>query len=191
MICRDRPPGRSVYEILSIFWTVEDAGPYKVGFPNQKSPQFCLGTNVTFEQDSKVHFIAVRYNISKGDNMDSKIEKEFIKSYIDKNYQERLLYELGSSKKRVNALSRFSHNAETILKQSVSKRIITSLGDFQEKDQTVYIISWDEKDGLTMPLSDAVRDLEASYMSVILIGKDFSLIKEEAENGCAKIFYLK
>ena len=123
--------------------------------------------------------------------MDSKIEKEFVKSYIDKNYQERLLYELGSSKKRVNALSRFSHNAETILKKSVSKRIITSLGDFQEKDQTVYIISLDEKDGLTMPLSDAVRYLEASYMSVILIGKDFSLIKEEAENGCAKIFYLK
>ena len=123
--------------------------------------------------------------------MDSKIEKEFVKSYIDKNYQERLLYELGSSKKRVNALSRFSHNAETILKQSVSKRIITSLGEFQEKDQTVYIISWDEKDGITMPLSDAVSHLEASYMSVILIGKDFSLIKEEAGNGCAKIFYLK
>ena len=53
--------------------------------------------------------------------MDSNIEKEFVKSYIDKNYQERLLYELGSSKKRVNALSRFSHNAETILKKSVSK----------------------------------------------------------------------
>ena len=123
--------------------------------------------------------------------MDSKIEKEFVKSYIDKNYQERLLYELGSSKKRVNALSRFSHNAETILKKSVSKRIITSLDNFQEKDQTVYLISWDEKDGITMPLSDAVRYLEASYMSVILIGKDFSLIKEEAENGCAKIFYLK
>jgi hypothetical protein len=40
--------------------------------------------------------------------MDSKIEKEFVKSYIDKNYQERLLYELGSSKKRVNALSFFT-----------------------------------------------------------------------------------
>ena len=143
------------------------------------------------EQNSKVRFTAVRYNMSKGDNMDSKIEKEFVKSYIDKNYQERLLYEFGSSKKRVNALSRFSHNAETILRKSVSKRIITSLGDFQEKDQTVYIISWDEKDGLTMPLSDAVRHLEASYMSVILIGKDFSLIKEETENGYAKIFYLK
>ena len=79
--------------------------------------------------------------------MDSKIEKEFVKSYIDKNYQERLLYELGSSKKRVNALSRFSHNAETILKKSVSKRIITSLGDFQEKDKTVYIFRGMKKTG--------------------------------------------
>ena len=25
-------------------------------------PQFCVGTNVTFEQSSKVHFTAVRYN---------------------------------------------------------------------------------------------------------------------------------
>ena len=123
--------------------------------------------------------------------MDSKIEKEFVKSYIDNNYQERLLYELGSSKKRVNALSRFSHNTETILKKSVSKRIITNLDDFQEKDQTVYVISWDEKDGTTMSLSDAIPYFESSYMSAILIGKNFSLIKEEPEKGGAKYFILR
>ena len=152
-----------------------------------------VGTNVIFEQSSKVHFTAERYNTlnAKGTGMNKEIEQKFIKDYIEKNYQERVLYEFGSSKKRANALSRFSHNAETILKKSMSKIIITSLDNFQEKDQTVYIISWDEKDGLTMPLSDAVRYSEASYMSVILIGKDFSLIKEETENGCAKIFYLK
>ena len=59
MICRDRPPGRSDYEILSIFWTVEDAGPYKVGVQNQKMPQFCVGTNVSFEQYSKIQITAV------------------------------------------------------------------------------------------------------------------------------------
>ena len=123
--------------------------------------------------------------------MDSKIEKEFVKSNIDNNYQERLLYELGSSKKRVNALSRFSHNTETILKKSVSKRIITNLDDFQEKDQTVYVISWDEKDGTTMSLSDAIPYFESSYMSAILIGKNFSLIKEEPEKGGAKYFILR
>ena len=146
---------------------------------------------MSFERNSKVHFTAVRYNISKGDSMIKSIEEDFVKIYIDKNYQERFLYELGSSKKRANALSRFSHNAEAILKKSVNKRILTSLDDFQEKDQTVYIISWDENDGITLPLFDAIRYLEASYMSVILIGEDFSLIKEEAEKGRAKILYLR
>ena len=77
------------------------------------------------------------------------------------------------------------------LKKSVNKKIITNLDDFQEKDQTVYVISWDEKDGTTMSLSDAIRYLESSYMSAILIGKDFSLIKEEPEKGGAKYFILK
>lgn len=123
--------------------------------------------------------------------MNSEIEQKFASDYIEKNYQERLLYELGSSKKRVNALSRFSHDVESILKKSVNKKIITNLDHFQEKDQTVYVISWDEKDGTTMSLSDAIRYLESSYMSAILIGKDFSLIKEEPEKGGAKILYLK
>ena len=123
--------------------------------------------------------------------MSIKTEEEFVKMYIDKDYQERLLYELGSTKKRSNALTRFSHNAETILKKGVSKKNITSFNEFQEKDQTVYVISWDEKDGTTMSLSDAIRYLESSYMSAILIGKDFSLIKEEPEKGGAKYFILR
>lgn len=123
--------------------------------------------------------------------MNRDIEQKFVKNYIDKNYQERLLHELGSSKKRANALSRFSHNVETILKKSLGKRIIKSLDDFQEKDQTVYVISWDEKDGTAMPLFDAICYLKTLYTSAILIGKDFALIKEEAEGGCAKAFYLE
>ena len=123
--------------------------------------------------------------------MNSEIEQQFIKNYIDKNYQERLIYELGTSKKRVNALSRFSHNVESILKKGINKKIITNFDDFQEKNQTVYIIALNEKDGTTMSLSDAIRYLESSYMSAILIGKDFSLIKEEPEKGGAKILYLK
>ena len=123
--------------------------------------------------------------------MNSEIEQQFIKNYIDKNYQERLIYEFGTSKKRVNALSRFSHNVESILKKGINKKIITNFDDFQGKNQTVYIIALNEKDGTTMPLSDALRYLEVSYMSVILIGKDFSLIKEETEKGCADILYLK
>lgn len=123
--------------------------------------------------------------------MNKSVEQFFVKTYIDKDYQERLLFELNSIKKRSKALSRFSHDVESILKKSVNKKIITNLDDFQEKDQTVYVISWDEKDGTTMPLSDSLQYLESSYMSAILIGKDFSLIKEEPEKGGAKYFILR
>lgn len=123
--------------------------------------------------------------------MNKSVEQFFVKTYIDKDYQERLLFELDSIKKRSKALSRFSHDVESVLKKSVNKQIISNLDDFQEKDQTVYVISWDEKDGKTMSLSDAIRYLEFSYMSAILIGKDFSLIKEEPEKGGAKYFILR
>lgn len=123
--------------------------------------------------------------------MNKSVEQFFVKTYIDKDYQERLLFELDSIKKRSKALSRFSHDVESVLRKSVNKQIISNLDDFQEKDQTVYVISWDEKDGKTMSLSDAIRYLESSYMSAILIGKDFSLIKEEPEKGGAKYFILR
>ena len=123
--------------------------------------------------------------------MNKSVEQFFVKTYIDKDYQERLLFELNSIKKRSKALSRFSHDVESVFKKSVNKKIITNLDDFQEKDQTVYVISWDEKDGTTMSLSDAIPYFESSYMSAILIGKNFSLIKEEPEKGGAKYFILR
>ena len=123
--------------------------------------------------------------------MNKSVEQFFVKTYIDKDYQERLLFELNSMKKRSKALSRFSHDAETVLNKILDKRIITDLSELHKNDKAVYVISWDENDGTTMSLSDAIRYLESSYMSAILIGKDFSLIKEEPEKGGAKYFILR
>ena len=123
--------------------------------------------------------------------MDKKIEQEFVKKYIDKAHQDRLLFELGSEKRRQKAMSRFSHNSEEVLKKSVNKKIIKTFNELQEKEKTVYIISCDENDGVNMLLSNAVPYCESAYMPVILIGEEFSLIKEEAEKGTPKMFYLK
>jgi hypothetical protein len=71
--------------------------------------------------------------------MNIAIEQEFIKKYIDKGYQERLLLELRSAKRRTKALSRFSHNAEDILSKNIIKKAITNCGDIKESDKTVYI----------------------------------------------------
>ena len=54
--------------------------------------------------------------------MNIAIEQAFIKKYIDKGYQERLLLELSSAKRRTKALSRFSHNVEEILNKNITKK---------------------------------------------------------------------
>ena len=123
--------------------------------------------------------------------MKKSVEQNFIKTYIDKNYQERLLFELSSSKKRSRALSRFSHGAETVLSKTLDRKIITGFNELHENDKTVYVISWDENDGMDVPFEKAIRYCENTYTAVILIGSAFSLIKEEVESGSSKVFYLK
>ena len=127
----------------------------------------------------------------EGEEMNKSVEQFFVKTYIDKDYQERLLFELNSIKKRSKALSRFSHDAETVLNKVLDKRIITDLSELHENDKAVYVISWDENDGMYIPFEDAMRYCENTNTSVILIGNSFSLIKEETETGKPKIFYLK
>ena len=123
--------------------------------------------------------------------MDIAIEQAFIRKYIDKGYQERLLLELGSAKRRTKALSRFSHNVEEILNKSITKKTITNFSDIKETDPTVYVISWDKNDGTQTSFADAIKYCETAYTSVILIGEAFALIKEETEGGTPKILYLK
>ena len=118
------------------------------------------------------------------------IEQEFIKRYIDNGYQERLLLELSSAKRRSKALSRFSHNVEEILNKSIVKKI-ANFGDIKETDNTLYVISWDKNDGTQISFADAIKYCETTYTSVVLIGEAFALIKEETEDGAPKIFYLK
>lgn len=123
--------------------------------------------------------------------MNTDTEQEFVRNYIDKNFQDRLIYELSSSKKRVNAMARFSHNAEAVLDKSLNKKVIKSHDEIRESDKTLYLISSGENDGVTLPFSDAIRHCENSYSAVIVIGKGFSLIKEETECGKPKMLYLK
>ena len=90
--------------------------------------------------------------------MNKGIEQDFVKIYIDKKYQERVLFELSSPKKRTSALSRFSHDTEKILNQSVNIKAIIYLSELHESDEKVYIISWDKNDGMFIPLEDAKQN---------------------------------
>ena len=97
--------------------------------------------------------------------MNFEIEQEFVKTYINIKFQNRLLYELSSLKKRINAISRFSHSAQTMLKDSLKKKVVTNLSIFQNNKDIVYVISFGENDGVTMPLSNALNFLEKDIPS--------------------------
>ncbi len=57
----------------------------KISVQNQKMPQFSIGTNVSFEQNSKVHFTVVRYNISKGiDDIEQDLRLNGQEEYLKK-----------------------------------------------------------------------------------------------------------
>ena len=45
--------------------------------------------------------------------------------------------------------------------------------ELNENDKAVYVISWDENDGMYIPFEDAMRYCENTYTSVILIGNSF------------------
>ena len=47
--------------------------------------------------------------------MDCSAEERFVRSFVVKERQERLLYELTRPKKRYDGLSRFCHTAEQLL----------------------------------------------------------------------------
>ena len=118
--------------------------------------------------------------------MDFNIESKFVKEYIRKEYQERLLFELQSEKHREKAISRFSHSSETILKDCFSKSSILELKKFYEIASTkehCYILSNDIHDGRMLLWKDAIKYCVASYMVVILISEKTVVIKEEFEKG--------
>lgn len=117
--------------------------------------------------------------------MDCNIESGFVKKYIKKEYQERLLFELQSKKHREKAISRFSHFSETILKKCFNSCDILELKKHLYKvyapTEKCYIISNDENDGKTLFLTDAIECCTTSYMAMILISEKFVIVKEEYE----------
>ncbi len=112
--------------------------------------------------------------------MNFDIETAFVKKYIKKEYQDRILFEFQSKKLREKAISRFSHSSEIILKNCFKSCDIPELKKIDPKEKC-YIISNGEKDGNMIFMSDAIEYCENSYMTVILISEKFVALKEEYE----------
>jgi hypothetical protein len=131
--------------------------------------------------------------------MDTSIEQQFVKAFIEKNMQDRFLYELFSKNKRKDALSKFAHTAGRYLKASnIYLRTKKSGIDDIEKEikkltsntQQCYVITGN-LDGEIMPLKQALEKSFDNYNeSIIIVNDNLAFIKTEVEGGAPTKYIL-
>ncbi len=127
--------------------------------------------------------------------MQSDLEEKFINDYINKSRSNRLLFELKSSKKRLNALMRFCHNTEDLIKKEC---IYLKLKKFDEKElktflkeQKFYVISYKYLDGIIMTIDEVLDYIYNEFSAVIVCGTNIAVIKKEFEKGEDNFYLLK
>ncbi len=123
--------------------------------------------------------------------MDYSAERCFVKKYIKKERQERLLFQLTNPKKRYEGLDRFCHQSS----QLIDTRKIVLKGDdlerqkefikFAEKhNESCLIISPDSfVDGTEMTFIEAINTALNLFEAVIIIGSDYAIVFGEVEKG--------
>ena len=115
-------------------------------------------------------------------------EEAFVQKYIVKNRRERLLFELGSPKRRYRALSRFCHQAEDLLDPD---RIVLAGSNLENEPEFImFVRNHNEEcevlspdsliDGMRAKLKDAVREASMSSDAAVIIGSGFAVVFSEA-----------
>lgn len=135
--------------------------------------------------------------------MDKEYEEALIRSFFKKKIQDRFIYELGSAKKRVNALSRLCHKYPEVYVQEYLIEIPAPNSDYMEiykllksygaKDDC-YAISFNKNiDGQYLALKNALAEAVGFGMpSIISCFPDRLLYFEsEQEAGPPARFILK
>ncbi|WP_285767458.1 hypothetical protein [Peribacillus sp. SI8-4] len=135
--------------------------------------------------------------------MDIEQEKRIVKKFFAKRIQDRVLFELSSEKKRVEALNRLCHDYGKTLLPEYMIEIPTPNSDYQEistllKKQGApnecYVISWNkEVDGKKLSLNEALKKVVGYGMPSIVSCIEGSLAYFEAEQeaGSPPRFLLK
>lgn len=118
-------------------------------------------------------------------------EKSFVKRFIKKEKQDRLLFEL-SGKKRQHGIERFCHNAEDMID---TKRIVYSGNSLFPDEilkitkqykvpESCYIIAYQkELDKKYVSFEDALGLVLGNGMAAIIICNDFAVIETEQYSG--------
>lgn len=128
-------------------------------------------------------------------------EAIFVKNFIQKRLQERIIYELNSKKKRLNAVSRFCHNTlDTINKDIIflkSNNITVNNTIKNVKSLTNsnfgYIISYDSDiDKQIFSIENSIEEVFYRGMAqIIIFDENICFIKEEQEFHSPMKYILK
>ena len=123
------------------------------------------------------------------------LEEKFVNDFINPSYRDRLLFELKTSKKRLNALMRFSHNTNDLVKKDL---IYSKLKKFEYNQlnnflngQNFYIISFKYLNGIIMNVNEVLDYISDECMPVIVCGNNNAVIKKEFEKGEDNFYLLK
>ncbi|OGO78121.1 MAG: hypothetical protein A2Y23_01570 [Clostridiales bacterium GWB2_37_7] len=126
--------------------------------------------------------------------MDREYERLIVKTFFNKRYQERIIYELSSEKKRKDAIRRLSHNWNIILNSKYLKQIKEPCSDYTtvlkilEKhgaDDVCYSISFcEEIDAKFLHLPNAIEHAFGYGLPSLIICKGNNLAYFEAEQEC-------
>lgn len=127
--------------------------------------------------------------------MNEQIESVFVNTYIQKQYRERLLFELKDTSSKThrrssNAFKKFSHTAVDYV---ISRLIAISNDKLTEQDVFSFIKKMivekdcyymNAFDGEEMPIDKAIERAYNDLGASIIVYKDrFAIIKEETEIG--------
>lgn len=123
------------------------------------------------------------------------LEEKFVNDFINPSYRDRLLFELKTSKKRLNALMRFSHNTNDLVKKDV---VYSKLKKFEYdilnnflNGKNFYVISFKYLNGIIMNVNEILDYISDECMPVIVCGNNNAIIKKEFEKGEDNFYLLK
>lgn len=123
------------------------------------------------------------------------LEEKFVNDFINPSYRDRLLFELKTSKKRLNALMRFSHNTNDLVKKDMiyyklKKFEYNQLNNFLN-EHNFYVISFKYLNGIIMNVNEVLDYISDECMFVIVCGNNIAIIKKEFEKGEDNFYLLK
>lgn len=123
------------------------------------------------------------------------LEKKFVNDFINLSFRDRFLFELKSSKKRLDAVMRFSHNTENLIKKDIVYSRLKKFDDNELrlflKGQEFYVISFKYLDGIIMNINEVLEYIYDEYLPVIIYGNNVAVIKKEFEKGEDNFYLLK